>query len=370
MGEGIQMFEFELEVAGKFALKGAPIRCEINARGLINTTRVIYTDANVRYILQRINTAVFKKPDEVMQNITAVTEHLREKIALAGGDVTRETLTVIHTKDGKNFYTDENGGAWRMYDFIENALCYDSADSPELFCRVGKAFGIFQCQLADFDASKLFEAIPKFHDTANRFRDFKAALERDAAGRRKLCEEEIAFVLERESTCDFIVKALREGRMPLRVTHNDTKLNNIMIDEATGEGVCVIDLDTVMPGSMLYDYGDAIRFGAASAPEDETDLEKMYLRLDMFEAFTKGFLEGLNGAATEEEILAFPMGVYMLTFELVIRFLTDYLNGDTYFKVKSETHNIERTRAQIALTKDIEKKQGEMDAIVRKYLPK
>jgi hypothetical protein len=158
--------------------------------------------------------------------------------------------------------------------------------------------------------------------------------------------------------------------MPLRVTHNDTKLNNIMIDEATGEGVCVIDLDTVMPGSMLYDYGDAIRFGAASAPEDETDLEKMYLRLDMFEAFTKGFLEGLNGAATEEEILAFPMGVYMLTFELVIRFLTDYLNGDTYFKVKSETHNIERTRAQIALTKDIEKKQSEMDAIVRKYLPK
>lgn len=370
MGEGIQMFEFELEVAKNFTLKGTPTSCEVNARGLINTTRIIYTDANVRYILQKINTAVFKKPDEVMQNITAVTEHLSEKIRLAGGDETRETLTVIPTKDGKNFYTDENGGAWRMYDFIEHALCFDSADSPDLFCRVGKAFGIFQCQLADFDASKLFEAIPKFHDTANRFLDFKAALERDAAGRRKLCEEEIAFVLERESTCDFIVKALKEGRMPLRVTHNDTKLNNIMIDEATGEGICVIDLDTVMPGSMLYDYGDAIRFGAASAPEDETDLDKMYLRLDMFEAFTKGFLEGLDGAATEEEILAFPMGVYMLTFELVIRFLTDYLNGDTYFKVKSETHNIERTRAQIALTKDIEKKQSEMDAIVRKYLPK
>ena len=364
------MFELELKIAENFQLRGKPTKCEINARGLINTTRIIYTDGGVRYILQKINTAVFKKPDEVMQNIVAVTEHLREKIRLAGGDETRETLTVIKTNSGENYYTDENGGAWRMYDFIEDALCYDSADSPELFCRVAKAFGIFQRQLADFDASKLFEAIPKFHDTENRFRDFKTALERDAAGRRKDCEEEIAFVLEREETCSFIVSALREGRMPLRVTHNDTKLNNIMIDEKTGEGVCVIDLDTVMPGSMLYDYGDAIRFGAASAPEDETDLSKMYLRLDMFEAFTKGFLEGLGGAATEEEIRAFPMGVYMLTFELVIRFLTDYLNGDVYFKVRDEKHNIERTRAQIALTKDIERKQEEMNAIVRKYLPK
>lgn len=364
------MFELELEISKNFCLKGAPTHCEINARGLINTTRIVYTDAGVRYILQKINTAVFKKPDEVMQNIVAVTEHLREKIRAAGGDETRETLTVIPTKAGESFYTDENGGAWRMYDFIEDALCYDSADSPELFGRVGKAFGNFQRQLADFDASKLFEAIPMFHDTENRMKDFKAALERNAADRRKLCEEEIAFVLEREKTCSFIVSALREGRMPLRVTHNDTKLNNIMIDEATGEGVCVIDLDTVMPGSMLYDYGDAIRFGAASAPEDETDLSKMYLRMDMFEAFTKGFLEGLGGAATESEILAFPMGVYMLTFELVIRFLTDYLNGDTYFKVRDENHNIERTRAQIALTKDIERRMQDMEAVVQKYLPK
>lgn len=363
------MFQEELKIAGNFALKGNPTRCEINARGLINTTRIVYTDAGVRYILQKINTAVFKKPDEVMQNIVAVTEHLRKKIHAAGGDETRETLTVIPTKAGENYYTDENGGAWRMYDFIEDALCFDSADSPDLFCRVGKAFGHFQRELADFDASVLFEAIPKFHDTENRLKDFKDALARDAAGRRALCEEEVRFVLDRAESCSFIVSALREGRMPLRVTHNDTKLNNIMIDEKTGEGVCVIDLDTVMPGSMLYDYGDAIRFGAASAPEDETDLSKMYLRLEMFEAFTKGFLEGLDGAATESEILAFPMGVYMLTFELVIRFLTDYLNGDVYFKVRDENHNIERTRAQIALTKDIEAKMSEMDAIVRKYLP-
>lgn len=364
------MFETELKIAEHFQLQGKPEKCEVNTRGLINTTRIIYTDTGVRYILQKINTAIFRHPDEVMENITAVTEHLREKIRAAGGDESRETLTVVKTKEGKSFYADENGGAWRMYVFIEHALCYDSADSPELFCRVGKAFGHFQMQLADFDASKLYEAIPRFHDTESRFRDFKDALARDAAGRRAFCEEEIKFVLDREQTCSYIVSALREGRMPLRVTHNDTKLNNIMIDEKTGEGVCVIDLDTVMPGSMLYDYGDAIRFGAASAPEDETDLSKMYLRLDMFEAFTKGFLEGLGGAATECEIMSFPMGVYMLTFELVIRFLTDYLNGDIYFKVRDENHNIERTRAQIALTKDIEAKQGAMTEIVRKYLPK
>lgn len=362
------MFDTELNIARNFCLRGNPTKCEINARGLINTTRVIYTDAGIRYILQKINTAVFKKPNEVMENISAVTEHLREKIRASGGDETRETLTVIRTKDGKLFYTDENGGAWRMYDFIEHALCYDSAASPELFGRVGKAFGNFQRQLSDFNAEKLYEAIPKFHDAENRFRDFKVALERDAAGRRSLCEDEIAFVLEREATCSYIVSRLRDGRLPLRVTHNDTKLNNIMIDNKSGEGVCVIDLDTVMPGSMLYDYGDAIRFGAASAPEDETDLSKMYLRMDMFEAFTKGFLDGLGGAATEDEILSFPMGVYMLTFELVIRFLTDYLNGDTYFKVRDENHNIERTRAQIALTRDIEKKQDEMLQVVRKYL--
>lgn len=364
------MFTKELKIAEHFLLRGRPTRCEINARGLINTTRVIYTDAGVRYILQKINTAVFKKPGEVMDNITAVTEHLREKIRARGGDESRETLTVIRTKDGRSFYTDEEGGAWRMYDFIENALCYDSADSEELFERVGKAFGRFQMQLADFDASVLYEAIPRFHDTENRFRDFEDALARDAAGRRALCEEEIRFVLDRKESCSFIVSALREGRMPLRVTHNDTKLNNIMIDDKTGEGICVIDLDTVMPGSMLYDYGDAIRFGAASAPEDVKDVSLMYLRMEMFEAFTKGFLEGLDGAATEAEILAFPMGVYMLTFELVIRFLTDYLNGDVYFKVRDAEHNIERTRAQIALTRDIEKRMPEMEAIVRKYLPK
>ena len=364
------MFEIEMKIAEQFCLRGKPTHCEINARGLINTTRIVYTDGGVRYILQKINTAVFKKPDEVMANITAVTEFLRDKIRARGGDEARETLTVIPTKDGKSFYTDEEGGAWRMYDFIEEALCYDVAESPELFMRVGKAFGRFQMQLADFNAAQLYEAIPKFHDTENRFRDFEAALERDAAGRRALCEEEIRFVLDRKESCSFIVSALREGRMPLRVTHNDTKLNNIMIDEKTGEGICVIDLDTVMPGSMLYDYGDAIRFGAASAPEDVKDVSKMYLRMDMFEAFTKGFLEGLGGAATEEEVRAFPMGVYMLTFELVIRFLTDYLNGDVYFKVRDEQHNIERTRAQIALTKDIEKRMPEMDEIVRKYLPK
>ena len=255
-----------------------------------------------------------------------------------------------------------------MYLYISDAECYDSADSPDLFFKVGKAFGAFQRELADFDASVLHEAIPDFHDTGKRFDAFMKAVQEDAAGRKAGCEEEIRFVLDRKDKASFIVDRLRDGRLPLRVTHNDTKLNNIMMDRATGEGLAVIDLDTVMPGSMLYDYGDAIRFGASSAPEDETDLSKIFLRMDMFEAFTGGFLEGLGGAATEDEIMALPMGAYMLTFELVIRFLTDYLNGDTYFKVRDARHNLERTSAQMTLLADMEARMDDMLAVVRKYL--
>jgi hypothetical protein len=237
-----------------------------------------------------------------------------------------------------------------------------------LFCKVGRAFGAFQRELSDFDASVLHEAIPNFHHTGKRFDAFLKAVNEDAAGRKAICEEEIRFILDREDKASFVVDRLRDGRLPLRVTHNDTKLNNIMMDRKTGEGLAVIDLDTVMPGSMLYDYGDAIRFGASSAPEDETDLSKIFLRMDMFEAFTEGFLKGLGGAATEEEILALPMGAYMLTFEQAMRFLTDYLNGDTYFKVRDARHNLERTRAQITLLQDIEARMDDMIAVVRKYL--
>ena len=360
--------DYGLRIASAFRLRGEPVSITANERGLINTTSVVEAAEGEKYILQKINTGIFRHPDEVMENIVAVTEHLKKKIRARGGDETRETLTVIPTKTGESLYIDEDGGAYRMYLYIRDAECYDSADSPELFFKVGKAFGHFQRELSDFDASVLHEAIPHFHDTKKRFDAFVEAVNQDAAGRKSLCEEEIRFILDREDKAAYVVDRLRDGRLPLRVTHNDTKLNNIMMDKESGEGLAVIDLDTVMPGSMLYEYGDAIRFGASSAPEDETDLSRIYLRMDMFEAFTGGFLEGLGGAATEEEILALPMGAYMLTLEQAMRFLTDYLNGDTYFKVRDERHNLERTRAQIALLKDIERRADDMNAVVRKYL--
>lgn len=363
-----ETMNYGLQIASAFALKGEPMSIEVNERGLINTTSVVTTSEGERYILQKINTNIFRHPDEVMENIVAVTEHLKKKIRARGGDEMRETLTVVPTKNGESLYLDKDSGAYRMYLYISDAECYDSADSPDLFFKVGKAFGAFQRELADFDASVLHEAIPDFHDTGKRFDAFMKAVQEDAAGRKAGCEEEIRFVLDRKDKASFIVDRLRDGRLPLRVTHNDTKLNNIMMDRATGEGLAVIDLDTVMPGSMLYDYGDAIRFGASSAPEDETDLSKIFLRMDMFEAFTGGFLEGLGGAATEDEIMALPMGAYMLTFELVIRFLTDYLNGDTYFKVRDARHNLERTRAQMTLLADMEARMDDMLAVVRKYL--
>lgn len=357
-----------LRVAEEFRLDTTPVRAEAISTGLINTTSVIYTESGAKYILQKINTVIFRHPDEVMENIVAVTEHLKEKIRARGGDEMRETMTVIRTKAGDALYLDASGGAWRMYTFIPDTVCYNEAESPSLFRKVGHAFGCFQRALEDFDASVLHEAIPKFHDTVSRYGDFLRALEGDAAGRRKDCEEEIAFFTDRKEKASLIVDGIRSGKFPLRVTHNDTKLNNILIDKDSGEGICVIDLDTVMPGSMLYDYGDALRTGASSAPEDEVDLSKVYLRMDMFEAFTKGFLEGLDGAATAEEIRAFPLGFYVITYEQGIRFLGDYLNGDVYFKTTREHHNLDRARTQIALIRDIERHMAELDAFVASCL--
>ena len=237
-----------------------------------------------------------------------------------------------------------------------------------MFTKVGKAFGIFQRQLADFDASVLFESIPNFHNTEDRFKQFIAAMENDAVGRRESVREEIAFVLHRQETCSYINERIADGRIPLRVTHNDTKLNNIMLDDETGEGICVIDLDTVMPGSVLADFGDSIRFGASSAAEDETDLDKVYVRLEMFDAFAKGFIEGLDHSLTEEEIRSLPMGAYILTLETGIRFLTDYLNGDTYFRTSYSQHNIDRARNQFKLVADMEQKMDQMNQIIQKYL--
>ncbi len=341
------------------------VECAPYGNGHINET--FRVDAAPEIILQKINTTIFKEPDNVMANIAAVTTHLRKKILAAGGDPMRETLTVIPTVDGKPYYTAEDGSAYRAYYFIQGARTYDQAETPEMFAASAHAFGKFQKMLADFPAHTLYEVIPKFHDTSDRLRQFREALEKDVMGRAASVKAEIDFVLARADVVTLVTDAIADGSIPLRVTHNDTKLNNVMLDDVTHEGVCVIDLDTVMPGSMLYDFGDSLRFGASTGAEDETDLSKIEFDLTYFEAFTKAFLEevGDDMTARERELLAFS--ALLLTLECGIRFLTDYLNGDTYFRIHREHHNLDRCRTQFKLVADMEKKMDQMNAIVAKY---
>lgn len=329
--------------------------------GHINDT---YRVKGQPYILQRINTNVLKNPYEVMENIDLVTQYLREKIIAAGGDPDRETITIIKTKDGKNFYEADKDHVYRMFKFIEGAKTYSKVESPQQLYNAAKAFGRFQTMLSDFPAEKLHETIPQFHYTPNRVQQLRDAIENDAAGRAASVQKEIEFALFRAAEADTIVKAMEDGSVPLRVTHNDTKLNNVMLDEKTGEGVCVIDLDTVMPGSMLYDYGDALRFGASTADEDETDLSKVWFDVNMFKYFSMGYLEEMKDVITEKEIELMPFSAKLLTYECGIRFLADYLNGDTYFKIHREHHNLDRARTQFKLVEDIENKTEELKSII------
>ena len=354
--------------AEHFALKGKVVSIEECHNGHINRTYFLTCDTGKRYVMQMVNTDIFKKPDEVMENIVGVTEHIRRGYEAKGIDSERRALSVVWTKSGKWGHVDRRGIYWRMYDFVEDSDCFMQVESAEMFERVGIAFGQFQRQLADFDAEKLHESIPNFHNTEWRYANLEKAIEENRSGRAHLVADEIKFALDRKNITSFVNRGIADGSLTLRVTHNDTKLNNIMMDKATGEGICVIDLDTVMPGSVLADFGDSIRFGASSAAEDETDLDKVYCRLDMFEAFAKGFIEGLEGSLSESEIRALPMGALILTYETGIRFLSDYLDGDVYFRVAHPNHNLDRARNQFKLVADMEAKMDEMKAIVEKYI--
>lgn len=320
-----------------------------------------------RYLLQRINTKVFQDPDGLMENIVGVTSFLREIIREKGGDPERETLTVIPTRNGKPYFRDTEDGCWRVYQFIEDTLSYDLVEKPEDFYMSAKAFGRFQMQLASYPAATLHETIHLFHNTANRFANLKKAVEADPLGRAKEVQPEIEFAFARETDTHYLLDLQAKGEIPLRVTHNDTKLNNILIDAKTHDGLCIIDLDTVMPGLAHYDYGDSIRFGASTALEDERDLSKVSLDLGLFEAFTKGFLESAGSVLNPVEKSTLSMGAKLMTFECGMRFLTDYLEGDTYFKVHREGHNLDRTRTQFKLVADMEAKWDEMNKIVKKY---
>ncbi len=334
--------------------------------GHINETFVV--GVKKRYILQKINTHVFRDPDGMMRNIVAVTEHVRARAAAEGLDPARATLTLVPTVDGKSYYRAPNGNCYRLYHFIEDTVCYDLATDPSLLYQAARTFGQFQKWLRDFPAATLCEVIPHFHDTRDRFAQLKEAIAADRAGRVAEVQEEIAFALARENMTGVVLDAIAEGTVPLRVTHNDTKLNNVMLDAKTGEGVCVIDLDTVMPGSLLYDYGDALRFGASSGAEDEKDLSKIYCRMDNYEAFTRGFVETLGDTLTPREVALLPFSVRLMTYECGIRFLTDYLNGDTYFRIHYPTQNLDRCHTQFKLVADMEEKEDTMQEIVRRCM--
>lgn len=351
---------------------GAPVVGAVRyGKGHINDTFCVHTQpeeqACRRFILQRMSAAAFKHPEELMKNIIGVTDYLGREIDRVGGDRARETMTVVRPRSGEDFFVDSEGGAWRVYTFVEQTICYQSAETPQLFAASGRTFGKFQKLLKNYPAATLFETIPHFHDTEDRLAKLKAAIAADTMDRVKDCEKEIAFVMEREEDCSVALQALRDGKLPLRVTHNDTKLNNVLIDEASGEGVCVIDLDTVMPGLSINDFGDSIRFGANHSAEDEQDLSKVNFDLDLYEAYAKAFLEGSEGILTEAEVAYMPWGAKLMTLECGIRFLTDYLDGDHYFATHRPGQNLDRCRTQFKLVSDMEKNWDAMGEIVKKY---
>ena len=363
--EDRNMEESVRQAAEAFDLPGGKIQAEPFGNGHINRTyKVCPEGSGRRYILQRINQYVFHHPDQVQENILAVTSHLREKIRQEGGDPERETLRVMMTRDGKPYYLDGEGGWWRMFPFVEGTFSRDLPDSPEIFEECGEVFGRFQRRLNDFPAEKLHETIPDFHNTPWRVRRLEEAARKDSEGRLKDVRQELDFCLRQAEWAGFLTEGQRTGRLPLRVAHNDTKLNNVLLDRETGKALCVVDLDTVMPGLVACDYGEAIRTGACTAPEDERDPDRIQLSMPMVRAYTRGFLRELREELTPEEIRSLPWGSRTMTLENGIRFLTDHLEGDQYFAIHRPGHNLDRARAQLTLLRRMEEKWDEMLSVL------
>ncbi len=332
--------------------------------GLINTTYLVETEDGKKYMVQRINTYVFKKPDELMENISGVTHFLRKRIKESGADPERETLRFLKTADGNSFLTLENGSTWRAYVYMDNSFTVNETEDLEVFKSAGVAFGRFMKRLNSFPAKELHETIADFHNTPKRYSDFLESVELDSAGRKNTCLEEIRFVTDRCDDMRILMKLYEDGKIPTRVTHNDTKLNNVLFDDRTNEAFCVIDLDTVMPGMSLYDFGDSMRSGANSAKEDEKDLDKVYLNLDLFRSYTEGFLSETLQCLTKAEVEYLPFSVKLMTLECGMRFLKDYLDGDIYFRTENPEHNLVRARNQFKLVADTESKMEKMTEIV------
>ena len=342
-----------------FELDGQPVQCRAFGSGHVNNTLRVLTDTGREYVLQKINNYVFKDPVGLMNNAGAVTDFIRARV-----EDPRMALHFLTTKDGKFYYQDEEGGFWRMYDFV-GGFCLDLPESEEDFYQSALAFGRFQQMLCEFPAETLTETIPEFHNTVDRYRQFKESVAADVMGRLEGVRADVDFLLEREERGTELQRMRERGELPLRVTHNDTKLNNVLLDKKTRKSLCVLDLDTVMPGLSAHDFGDSIRFGAATSVEDERDLSKMNLDLHLFEVYTRGFLEAAT-SLTDLEVKMLPLGAYVMTLEVATRFLKDYLDGDHYFKTQYPEHNLVRARSQMKLVWDMEQKMAQMEAIVAK----
>ena len=354
------------DIASQFSFEGEFIGKKPYGSGHINDTfKVSYTKGD--YILQRINTSIFTKPYELMDNVVKVTEFLKEKIAQEGGDPTRETMSVVLTKDNQNLFETKEGEIWRAYHFVPDTISYDLIENPEDFKASGLAFGNFQKQLADFPIETLNYTIENFHHTPSRFEKFVRVVKEDTQDRTQTCQAEIDAILKEEAFVQTLWDHHAKGELPLKVTHNDTKLNNVLFDKNTGKAICIVDLDTVMPGFSLDDFGDSIRFGASTALEDEKDLSKVQFDIDLFETYVQGFLEGADGSLSDLEIQLFPVGAKMLTLETAIRFLTDYLEGDVYFKTAYADHNLVRAKTQLKLVHEMNEKWDDMVSIVNRY---
>jgi len=354
-------------VVNRFNICGEPAGIAPVTRGHINDTYIVICDDGglaVRFALHRINHAVFKNPPSMMENITRVTEHIRRKMQTVDPSLASRQLSVIDTDDGRSYCQDFDGNFWRMYNFIENAVTYDRLESAERAHEAARMFGWFQRMLTDLPGPPLHETIPDFHNTPKRFAAFQEVLKADTLNRAKDVRCEIDFLFENSGICSVLQDLADKGDIPVRIVHNDTKINNVMLDEETDRGICVVDLDTVMPGLSVYDFGDMIRTAANSAAEDERDLSKVTVDISIFEALVRGFAAETGGFLTVLEREHLVTAAKLITFEQFIRFLTDYLAGDVYYKTHRQGHNLDRSRTQMKLVRSIVGQEEAMRTLV------
>jgi len=355
--------------AGQFEIPGAFLGAKSYGNGHINDTFAAGFDqggARTRYILQRINTMIFREPHQLMANVANVTRHIRARLEAEGAqDPLRRVLTLVETREGASCHVDGAGQVWRCYLFVEGASSYEIVQSPAQAWEAARAFGAFQRHLADYAGPRLFETIPRFHHTRSRVETLKRAVAEDPCERAGAVRAEILDTLGREALADSLLALQASGEIPERITHNDTKLNNVLLDDRTGEGICVLDLDTVMPGLSLYDFGDLVRTATNPAAEDERDLALVQVQEPMFQALARGYLEGAGDALLPAEKERLVLAGKLLTYENAVRFLTDHLEGDPYYRIHREGHNLDRCRNQLALLRSLEDCEERMSAFVR-----